>query len=36
MSDKVVDVPRSIVKTGDVPNTERNAARVLFCEREGQ
>ena len=25
--------PRSIVQTGDILNTERNAARVLFCER---
>ena len=26
--------PRSIVQTGDILNTERNAARVLFCEIE--
>ena len=25
--------PRSIVQTGDILNTERNAARVLFRER---
>ena len=24
------------VQTGDILNTERNAARVLFCESEGQ
>ena len=24
------------VQTGDILNTERNAARVLFCERKGQ
>ena len=36
MNDKVGIVPRSIVQTGDVLSTERNAARVLFCEREGQ
>lgn len=28
--------PRSIVQTGDILNTERNAARVLFCESEGR
>ena len=28
--------PRSFVQTGDILNTERNAARVLFCESEGQ
>ena len=26
--------PRSIVQTGDILNTERNAARVLFCAIE--
>ena len=26
--------PRSIVQTGDILNTERNVARVLFCEIE--
>ena len=25
--------PRSFVQTGDILNTERNAARVLFCKR---
>ena len=28
--------PCSIVQTGDILNTERNVARVLFCEGEGQ
>ena len=28
--------PRSIVQTGDILNTERNAARVLFGGRKGQ
>ena len=28
--------PRSFVQTGDILNTERNVARVLFCESEGQ
>ena len=28
--------PRSIVQTGDILSTERNATRVLFCESGGQ